>query len=101
MLLPYAIVDFFIFYDGAVDMRLCPLLTRNQCRVVYDTQVTVEARVPLVRKMCVITSLCLHGTGRFGGYIKLTSEFWLCGHNKQYMPISILISRLFGRQYML
>ena len=33
MLLPDTIVDFHLFYDGAVDMQICALLTRIQCKV--------------------------------------------------------------------
>ena len=48
MLLSYAIVDFYLLYDGAVDMQIRALLTRSQCKVSY-TQLTVEACGPLVR----------------------------------------------------
>ena len=41
MRLLYAIVNFYLFYNGAVD------LTRSQCTV-SDTQVSVKAHVPLV-----------------------------------------------------
>ena len=40
-------VDFYLFYDGAVDIQICALLTRSQCKV-SDTQVTVKACGPLV-----------------------------------------------------
>ena len=33
MLFSYAIVDFYVFYDWAVDMQILIPLTRNQCRV--------------------------------------------------------------------
>ena len=39
MLLSYAIVEFYLFYDGAVDMQIW---------AVSDTQVTVKACRPLV-----------------------------------------------------
>ena len=42
-----AIVHFYLVYDGSVDMKICPLLTRSQCRV-SDTQATVKAHGPLV-----------------------------------------------------
>ena len=42
MLLSYAIVDFYLLYDGAADMQILALLTRGQCRVT-DTQGTVKA----------------------------------------------------------
>ena len=39
---------FFIYYNnGAVDMQICALLTRIQCKVT-DTQLTVKACGPLV-----------------------------------------------------
>ena len=48
MLLSYTIVDFYFHYNkGAVDMQICTLLTRIQCKV-SDTQVTVKACGPLV-----------------------------------------------------
>ena len=48
MLLSYTIVDFdFNYNNGAVDMQICTLLTRIQCKV-SDTQVTVKACGPLV-----------------------------------------------------
>ena len=47
MLLSYTIVDFHLFYDGAVDIHIWALLTRSQCKV-SDTQVTVKACGPLV-----------------------------------------------------
>ena len=46
MLFSYAIVDFHLFYDGAVDIQMSPL-TRSQCKV-SDTQVTIKACGPLV-----------------------------------------------------
>ena len=39
MLLSYTIVDFYLLYIGAVDMQICALLTRIQCKV-SDTQMT-------------------------------------------------------------
>ena len=42
MLLSDTIVDFHLFYDGAVDIQIWALLTRSQCKV-SDTQVTVKA----------------------------------------------------------
>ena len=47
MLLSYALVDFYSFYDGAADMQIWTLLTRSQCRVA-DIQVTVKALGPVV-----------------------------------------------------
>ena len=48
MLLSYIIVDFYLYYNnGAVDMQICTLLTKIQCKV-SDTQVTVKACGPLV-----------------------------------------------------
>ena len=49
MLLSDTIVDFHLFYDGAVDILIWALLTRSQCKV-SDTQVTVKACGPLVYK---------------------------------------------------
>ena len=49
MLLSDTIVDFHLFYDGAVDIQICALLTRSQCNF-SDTQVTVKACGPLVYK---------------------------------------------------
>ena len=49
MLLSDTIVDFHLFYDGAVDIQIWALLTRSQCKV-SDTQVTVKACGPLVVK---------------------------------------------------
>ena len=43
----YTIVDFHLFYDGAVDIQIRALLTRSQCKV-SDTQVSVKAHGPLV-----------------------------------------------------
>ena len=50
MLLSYTIVDFHLFYDGAVDMQIWAPPTRSQCKV-CDTQVTVKACGPLVLKI--------------------------------------------------
>ena len=47
MLLSDTIVDFHLFYDGAVDIQIWVLLTRSQCKV-FDTQVTVKACGSLV-----------------------------------------------------
>ena len=47
MLLSYTIVDFHLFYDGAVDIQIWAPLTKNQCKV-SGTQVTVKACGPLV-----------------------------------------------------
>ena len=46
MLLSYTMVDFHLFYDGAVDIQIWALLTRSQCKA-SDTQVTVKACWPL------------------------------------------------------
>ena len=47
MLLSYAIVDFYIFYNGASDIQIKAALTISQCKV-SDTQVTVKAYGPPV-----------------------------------------------------
>ena len=48
MMLPtYNIVDFHLFYDGAVDIQIWAPLRRSQWKV-SDTQVTVKACRPLV-----------------------------------------------------
>ena len=39
ILLSYATVDFYLFYNGAVDLQICTLLTRSK---VSDTQVTLR-----------------------------------------------------------
>ena len=41
-----AIVDFYLFYDGHVDMQICALLRCSQCRV-SGTQVTIKVHGPL------------------------------------------------------
>ena len=48
MLLTYLIVDFHLFYHGAVDIQIWALLTRSRCKV-SDTQVTGKACGPLVK----------------------------------------------------
>ena len=53
MLLSNSIVDFHLFYDGAVDIQIWDLSTRSQCKV-CDTQVTVKACGPLVFFMSTI-----------------------------------------------
>ena len=47
MLLSYTIIDFHLFYDGAVDIQIWASLTRSQCKV-SETQVIVKAYGPLV-----------------------------------------------------
>ena len=47
ILLSYTIIDFHLFYDGAVDIQIWAPLTRTQWKV-SDTQVTVKACRPLV-----------------------------------------------------
>ena len=47
-----AIVDFYLFYDGAVDMLIWALLTKNQCTV-SGTQVTFKAHGPLVETFVI------------------------------------------------
>ena len=47
MLRSYCIVDFYVFYDGAIDMKIWALLTRSQCGV-FDTQVIIKAHGPIV-----------------------------------------------------
>ena len=49
MLLFYAIVEFYLLYDGAVDMQIWAYLTRCKSRVSI-TQLTVEALGPLVNQ---------------------------------------------------
>ena len=46
-MLSYAIVDFYLFYDEAVDMQIWALLKRGQGKN-YDTMVTVKNYGPLV-----------------------------------------------------
>ena len=58
MLLSDTIVDFHLFYDGAVDIQIWALFTRSQCKI-SDTQVTVKACRPLVK---FVISLCLSTT---------------------------------------
>ena len=41
MLLSYTIVEFYLLYGGAVDLQICILPTRSQCKV-SDTKVTVK-----------------------------------------------------------
>ena len=48
MLLSDTIVDFHLFYDGAVDIQIWALLTRSQCKV-SDTQVTIKAHRPRIQ----------------------------------------------------
>ena len=42
-----AIVDFYLFYCGPVDMQILTLLTRSKCKV-PNTQVTVKAHEPFI-----------------------------------------------------
>ena len=56
MLLSDTIVDFHLFYDGAVDIQMWALLTRSQCKV-SDTQVTVKACGPLVCPSILLTAI--------------------------------------------
>ena len=53
MLLSYATVDFYLFFDGAADIQIWVLLTRSQCRV-SDTHVTVKALGLLVLTVMVV-----------------------------------------------
>ena len=55
MLLSYTIVDFHLFYDGAVDIQIWAPLTRSRCKV-SEMQVTVKACGPLVFKTTQIFS---------------------------------------------
>ena len=48
MLLSYTIVDFHLFYDGAVDRHKNMSPSDKKSVKVYDTQVTVKACGPLV-----------------------------------------------------
>ena len=48
MLLSFTIVDFHLFYNRTVNMQICALLTRSQCKV-SNTQVTVKDCRPLVK----------------------------------------------------
>ena len=76
MLLFYAIVDFYLFYDGPVNMQIWILLTINQCKIFFV-------------KMSVITSSGWIDRSfwterdHVGGYIKSTSESYLYEHDKQ------------------
>ena len=51
MLLSYSIVDFHLFFDGAVDLQIRAPSTRSLCKV-CDTRVTVKACGPLVLYTC-------------------------------------------------
>ena len=64
VLLSDTIVDFHLFYDGAVDIQIRALLTRSQCEV-SDTQVTVKAHGPLVK------GILLEIKGIHGKYIAI------------------------------
>ena len=62
MLLSYTIIDFHLFYDGAVDIQIWAPPTRSQCKV-CDTQVTVKACGPLVfleAKLSNIANMCFY-----------------------------------------
>ena len=48
---PLKLLIFIYYFNGAVDMQICALLTRSQCKV-SDTQVTVKACGPLVIETC-------------------------------------------------
>ena len=67
-------------------------LTKNQCRD-SDTQVSVNACMPFLHKMCVVTSpwwidrWCYTERDDSGGYIISTSESLLYGHDKQAMVL--------------
>ena len=50
MLLSSPIVDFYLFYDGAVDIQILAILTRSQHKV-SDTKVTVKF---LFRKKIIV-----------------------------------------------
>ena len=60
MLLFYATVDFFKFYDGAAEMQIWALLIESQCRV-SDTQVTFKALGPLVSRRNMKCTICNSG----------------------------------------
>ena len=47
MQLSCAIVDFYLFHGGPVDIKIRVLWTRNKCQV-SDTQVTVKSRGPFL-----------------------------------------------------
>ena len=49
VLLYYTIIDFHLFYNGAVDIQIWSPQTRSQCKV-SETQVTVEDCSPSVLK---------------------------------------------------
>ena len=75
MLLSYTIVDFHLFYDGAVDIQVC------------DTQVTVKACGPLILfEMTSQVSDVAHGASCFFcGYVNQSDGFaqaclfyWIC-----------------------
>ena len=48
MQLSSAIVDFYLFSDGPVDIHVWALLIRSQSRI-FDTQATVQAHGPPVK----------------------------------------------------
>ena len=58
MLLSDTIIDFHLFYDGAVDIQIWALLTRSQCKV-SDTPVTVKANGPLISQKPCIRCRCV------------------------------------------
>ena len=85
MLLSDTIVDFYLFYDGAVDIQIWALLTRSQCKV-SDTQVTVKACGPLVKinighnfKIINIRALILHMNISCDKIILLVSRYLSLG----------------------
>ena len=58
MLLSDTIVDFHLFYDGAVDIQIWALLTRSECKV-SDTQVIFKAHGPLIINYLDLFHLCV------------------------------------------
>ena len=75
MLLSDTIVDFHLFYDGAVDIQIWALLRRSQCKV-SDTQVTVKACGPLV-SFPVILAILSFANSRGGLDPPTSSPVWL------------------------
>ena len=58
MLLTYLIVDFYLFYDGVVDIQIWALLAESQCKVSY-TKVKVKACGLLVKVLLCIFAISL------------------------------------------
>ena len=71
MLLSYTIIDFHLFYDGAVDIQIWAPLTRSQCKFEFsETQVTVKAYGPLVKYLIFYKKVCIEACGKTFLHIK-------------------------------